>query len=103
MSLADAYLFSPSPCATVLTDAMHGGVRPIEITHHRGKENESTSERRQVIGNGRNKRSKRDRSHGPCLSRELQQLTEEMSREFSAKRRIKIANLPSKAHEKVRT
>lgn len=82
---------------------MHGGVRPIEITHHRGKENENTEEQRQFIGNGRNKRSKSDKSHRPCLSRELEQLTEEMRREFSAKRRIKIANLPSKAHEKVCT
>ena len=52
-----------------------------------------------------NGRDKDQRSQiGPCpLSQELQQITEEMSREFAAKRRIKIANLPSNVHEKVRS
>lgn len=60
-----------------------------------------TSERRSLIGNGRNK-DYQSGSQGPCLSQELQQITEEMSREFTTRRRIKIANLPSNVHDKVR-
>ena len=44
-----------------------------------------------------------DMSQGPWLSHELQQLMEEMRREFTTKRRIKIDNLPANVHEKVRT
>ena len=82
---------------------MHGGVKPTEITNRHGMESESTAERRELVGNGRNKGGKMDMSQGPWLSHELQQLMEEMRREFTTKRRIKIDNLPANVHEKVRT
>lgn len=63
------------------------------------------AEKKQLVDNRRNKGGgKSERPfHGRKLSRELQQLTEEMSREFTTKRRIKITNLPYNVQVKVRT
>ena len=84
---------------------MHEGLKRIEATKGRGREWESTAEKQQVIVKERDKGG--GKSHkmfdGRKLAQELQQLTEEMNRELTTKRRIKITRLPYNVEEKVRS